>query len=103
MVFEVGGDGPLSRDHLVEALHAERCLARRYFYPGVHRMEPYASTSPMAGSWLGNTEALADRVMVLPTGTSVSPSVAHQVCDLVQRILDAGPAVRRALDGRAPR
>jgi len=31
----------LSRDQFVEILHAENVLARRYFYPGCHRMEPY--------------------------------------------------------------
>ena len=36
----------LSRDQLVSVLHAERVLARRYFYPGVHRMEPYRSYFP---------------------------------------------------------
>jgi dTDP-4-amino-4,6-dideoxygalactose transaminase len=35
----------LSRDDLLKVLHAENVLARRYFYPGCHRMEPYRSFS----------------------------------------------------------
>lgn len=33
----------ISRDALHKVLWAERVLARRYFYPGCHRMEPYRS------------------------------------------------------------
>ena len=41
-------DGPaagLTRDELVGILHAENILARRYFFPGCHRMEPYRDRS----------------------------------------------------------
>ena len=30
----------VSRDLLIKILHAENVIARRYFYPGCHRMEP---------------------------------------------------------------
>ena len=36
-----GRGGGRVRDDLVAALHAENVLARRYFYPGCHRLEPY--------------------------------------------------------------
>jgi dTDP-4-amino-4,6-dideoxygalactose transaminase/glycosyltransferase involved in cell wall biosynthesis len=49
----------LSRDELLQVLHAERVLARRYFYPGVHRMEPYRTLQPDAGRALPATERLA--------------------------------------------
>ena len=54
----------LQRDVLLEVLHGENVLARRYFYPGVHRMEPYRSTQPLVGSRLQETEALAQRVLI---------------------------------------
>ena len=38
----------ISRDELVQILQAENVLARRYFYPGCHRMEPYRSYYPHA-------------------------------------------------------
>lgn len=61
----------ISRDRLVEILHAENVLARRYFYPGCHQMEPYRSYYPHAGLLLPETEKLTQRVMSLPTGTAV--------------------------------
>ena len=38
----------LSRDELQRVLWAENVLARRYFFPGCHRMEPYRSLFPDA-------------------------------------------------------
>ena len=39
----------LSRDQLQRVLWAENIVARRYFYPGCHRMEPYRS---MPRTWV---------------------------------------------------
>lgn len=78
----------ISRDRLVEILHAENVLARRYFYPGCHQMEPYRSHYPHAGLLLPETEKLTQRVMSLPTGTAVDIDVAHQVCRLMQFLTD---------------
>ncbi len=96
VVVEVADDCALTRDQLVEVLHAEGCLARRYFYPGVHRMEPYASSSPMASHWLPNTEALTTRVMVLPNGSGVTPRDVEQVCAIITAAVNSAPAVREA-------
>jgi dTDP-4-amino-4,6-dideoxygalactose transaminase len=62
----------LSRDDLVRLLHAENVLARRYFYPGCHQMEPYRSYQPHASLLLPETTKLAQRVLLLPTGTAVT-------------------------------
>ncbi len=58
----------LHRDALLEVLHRDNVLARRYFYPGVHRMEPYRTTQPDVAARLPRTERLTQRVLVLPTG-----------------------------------
>lgn len=71
IVLEVSPEFPLSRDKLVEALHAENVLARKYFWPGCHNMEPYRSFYPHAGLVLPNTKRVAERVVVLPTGTAM--------------------------------
>jgi dTDP-4-amino-4,6-dideoxygalactose transaminase len=72
IVVEVDeGQTGLHRDHLMKVLHAENVLARRYFWPGCHRMEPYRSDDPHAGMLLPETEKLAERVLVLPSGTGV--------------------------------
>ncbi|MEH2069204.1 MAG: DegT/DnrJ/EryC1/StrS family aminotransferase [Nostoc sp.] len=60
----------ISRDKLLEILHAENVIARRYFYPGCHRMEPYHSYFPYARLLLPETEKLGDKVLLLPTGSS---------------------------------
>ena len=80
----------ISRDEIVQVLHAENVLARRYFYPGCHQMEPYRSYFPHAGLLLSNTEKLSKRVMSLPTGTGISPADAEQICTLVRFCVDHG-------------
>jgi dTDP-4-amino-4,6-dideoxygalactose transaminase len=77
VVIEVAPAFPVSRDRIVEVLHAENVLARRYFWPGCHNMLPYRAYYPNAGLLLSNTKAVAERVIVLPTGSSVdSPMIA---------------------------
>ncbi len=74
----------ISRDDLVAVLHAENVLARRYFYPGCHEMEPYRSFSPHAGLLLPETQLLTQRVMSLPTGTAVGPDEIEDVCAIIR-------------------
>jgi dTDP-4-amino-4,6-dideoxygalactose transaminase len=74
----------LSRDMLVKILHAENILARRYFYPGCHQMEPYRSYFPDAGLLLPETEKLTQKVLQLPTGTAVGTAEIDQVCNLMR-------------------
>jgi dTDP-4-amino-4,6-dideoxygalactose transaminase len=87
----------LSRDELQKALMAENVLARRYFYPGCHRMEPYRSYFPHARLMLPNTEWLSDRVLVLPTGTALSSNDISTICNIIRLAIDAAPDVRRAV------
>ena len=74
----------LTRDQLVSVLHAENVLARRYFYPGVHRMEPYRSYYPETRQSLPATEALAGRVLVLPTGAGVTFTDIQKICAIIR-------------------
>lgn len=66
IVLEVGDECPVSRDDLIAALHAENVLARKYFWPGCHGMQPYRDLFPHAGLLLPSTIAVAKRVVVLP-------------------------------------
>ncbi len=81
----------LSRDALQAVLHAENVLARRYFYPGCHRMEPYRSCLP--GVPLPETDRVAARVLTLPTGTAVGPEEIAQVCQVVRLAVAHGAQV----------
>jgi dTDP-4-amino-4,6-dideoxygalactose transaminase len=83
----------VSRDQLVEILHAENVRARRYFYPGCHRMEPYRSCFPHAGLLLPETEALVQRVMVLPTGTGIGTEEIRQICAIIRFVRHNGQEI----------
>jgi dTDP-4-amino-4,6-dideoxygalactose transaminase len=85
IVIELDSDGcVLTRDQILALLHAENIFARRYFYPGCHRMEPYRTLQPDAGSGLRNTEIVAERVIVLPTGERVDNLMIEQVCEVIR-------------------
>ncbi len=85
----------ISRDDLVHVLWAENVMARRYFYPGCHRMEPYLSRYPEAGTALPVTERLAERVIVLPTGTALVPEQIAVICQVITTAASHGEAIHR--------
>lgn len=87
----------ISRDVLVRVLHAENVLARRYFYPGCHQMEPYRSYFPHARLLLPETERLTQRVMSLPTGTAVGPDEIAQVCRIIHVAVEHGLELQERL------
>lgn len=89
VVLEIDEHFPASRDTLVSALHAENILARKYFWPGCHRMKPYQELYPNAGLLLPNTESVAERVMVLPTGTELPDGAVDSIAS-VFRVLATG-------------
>jgi dTDP-4-amino-4,6-dideoxygalactose transaminase len=87
----------IDRDQIVQALHAENILARRYFYPGCHRMEPYRSFFPHAGLLLPETERLANRIVVLPSGTAIGEDEVSGICQVVRLATANGRALRESL------
>jgi dTDP-4-amino-4,6-dideoxygalactose transaminase len=91
----------IGRDALIDVLHAENVIARRYFYPGCHRMEPYKSHFPHAGLLLPETERLAGRVLLLPNGTAVGPSEIDQICGIIRCAVEHAPALVRAWASKA--
>ena len=74
-----------SRDETIQMLHAENVLARKYFWPGCHRMEPYRTLDPEVGRDLPHTEEVAARVVVLPTGTAVNPETIRTIGGLLKK------------------
>jgi dTDP-4-amino-4,6-dideoxygalactose transaminase len=101
IVLEVdAAETGIARDDLVHVLEAENVLARRYFFPGAHRMEPYRSYQPQADLVLPRTNALAERVLTLPTGTAVSEQDVTRVCDIVELACRNGAELTRALRER---
>jgi dTDP-4-amino-4,6-dideoxygalactose transaminase len=86
---------PLDRDELVRVLTAENVVARRYFYPGCHRMEPYRTRYPWWDRSLPATNLLAARLMALPSGTAVSAADVDGICALIRLALEHAALVRR--------
>jgi dTDP-4-amino-4,6-dideoxygalactose transaminase len=88
VVIEIAPEFGCARDEVVTALHAENVLARRYFWPGCHRMQPYRELYPWADAHLPNTNDVAARVIVLPTGLAIGEEEIATIC-AVLRVLQA--------------
>jgi dTDP-4-amino-4,6-dideoxygalactose transaminase len=87
----------LTRDQLLEVLWCENVHARRYFFPGCHRMEPYRSLSPDAGVLLPHTEAVLERILMLPSGRAVGYDEIHTVCGILRDAVQRAGEVRARL------
>lgn len=77
-----------SRDELVAELHKHNVIARKYFWPGCHRMEPYRSLQPLADQRLPVTNGVAANVLVMPTGTSVTLQDIDRVGGIVKNFAE---------------
>jgi dTDP-4-amino-4,6-dideoxygalactose transaminase len=94
VVLEVDPESAgIDRDRLQKILWAENVLARRYFFPGCHRHEPYRSFIPHAGLLLPNTEWLTERVLTLPTGTAVTVDSVTRITDLIRFAVDRAESI----------
>jgi dTDP-4-amino-4,6-dideoxygalactose transaminase len=87
----------LNRDELVAVLQAENVLARKYFWPGCHRMAPYNSSSAHRQYALPETEKLAARILVLPTGTAVAKGEIIRICNILRSAIAQADKVRLAV------
>ncbi|HVG28336.1 MAG TPA: aminotransferase class I/II-fold pyridoxal phosphate-dependent enzyme [Pyrinomonadaceae bacterium] len=90
----------ISRDEVMQILWAENVVARRYFYPGCHRMEPYRSYYPHAGLVLPVTEQLVGQTLLLPNGTAVGEREIDEICAVIRLAVthgaEAAERLRRA-------
>jgi dTDP-4-amino-4,6-dideoxygalactose transaminase len=87
IVLDIGAGSPVTRDKIIEALHAENILARRYFWPGCHNMEPYKSYYPHAGLVLPNTSRVSAGVVVLPTGAAIGIDEIRAITSVIRALL----------------
>jgi dTDP-4-amino-4,6-dideoxygalactose transaminase len=90
----------LSRDQVVTILQAEGVLVRRYFFPGLHRMEPYRSEQP--DTKLPVTERLCERVIVLPASNAVTMPDVDAVTSLLRRIQRRAAALSKQVPRTIP-
>ena len=89
----------ISRDQVLQVLRAEGILARRYFAPVCHRVRPYSERPNQVD--LPATDALADRVLQLPTGTAVGPAELAAVSAVLRFVAAHGPEIARCLPASA--
>lgn len=79
VVFEVREGHPLTQDRLMERLKSAGIVARRYFYPGMHKAVPYNTRA-----WdLPQTDALCGRVLQVPSGDMVGDADIDRICDII--------------------
>jgi len=86
VVIEVDNSCAVSRDQIVTALHAENILARKYFWPGCHKMKPYSDLYPYAKSMLPNTIQVANRIIVLPNGITITTSDIYIIGRIIAQL-----------------
>jgi dTDP-4-amino-4,6-dideoxygalactose transaminase len=84
----------LDRDALRQVLVAENVLARRYFYPGCHRVAPYCE-GPVPE--LPVTDAALERCLSLPTGTAVDPKDIATIGQIIGLAVSSPAEVGRHL------
>ncbi|MCC9602040.1 aminotransferase class I/II-fold pyridoxal phosphate-dependent enzyme [Stieleria sp. JC731] len=74
-----------SRDQVMQRLHENSIRARRYFYPGCHRMEPYRSQPRNQNLNLPFTDIACQRVICLPTGSDIDEQDIERVCKIIRQ------------------
>lgn len=84
----------LSRDEIQTTLVAENVLARRYFYPGCHRVPPYVSRSHAE---LPATDRLTSRILCLPSGSGLDTDAIDVISKVLRTSIDHAPTVRQRL------
>lgn len=89
----------LSRDELQAVLRAENVLARRYFYPGIHRCTPYDELYPEAAERLPVTEALCAKVLQLPICQTIDADGARRIGQIVRAAHEQAVSIRHSLGG----
>jgi dTDP-4-amino-4,6-dideoxygalactose transaminase len=89
------------RDVLLSMLAAENVICRRYFYPGLHRCQPYLGRAAMRAPALPATDWLCQTLLQLPTGQAVTLTDVGQVCGLVRRIVAESDRINSELKIRA--
>jgi dTDP-4-amino-4,6-dideoxygalactose transaminase len=100
IVLEIDeAEAGLSRNQLCAILWRENVLARRYFYPGCHRMKPYCDMFPGAGANLPETERLCSRVLCLPNGTSLGADEIRRLCQIIRFAISQSAGIKERLAG----
>ena len=74
----------MSRDQLCEILHSKNVIARKYFYPGCHNMEPYKTIYKDQYNYLSITNKLCKETLVLPNSSEYDKDTISKVCEIIR-------------------
>jgi dTDP-4-amino-4,6-dideoxygalactose transaminase len=77
-----------SRDEIIAFLHRHNVIARKYFWPGVHRMVYYQANCSETPQEAPITDEVSAQVIVLPTGQAVSRQQIKSICELIECAID---------------
>ncbi len=82
VVMEVEERFPISQAELMQHLHNDGIIARRYFYPGMHEAPPYNEQD-----WnVPVTDGLCNRVLQLPSGEMIANDDIDRVCRSIEAV-----------------
>jgi dTDP-4-amino-4,6-dideoxygalactose transaminase len=84
----VGGEYPLTRDQLYEALKARNIHPRRYFYPLISDFPMYRGLPSAHGDNLPIASRIAQQVLCLPMYPALASSDLETIADLIARAIE---------------
>lgn len=87
IVIELAKDCAISRDRMIEGLQSENVMARRYFWPGCHRMKPFVEEAGGSMPPLKYSESVSERVIVLPASSSVDEEEIDVICSIISALI----------------
>lgn len=90
IIFVDKAEFGIGRDDLLSVLSSQGILARKYFSPGCHAMEPYVSLYPDSADVLPVTQRVSKEVLALPTGPQLNVRDIQEICKTIK---DLGPRV----------
>jgi dTDP-4-amino-4,6-dideoxygalactose transaminase len=85
IVIEINDE--IDRDMVLAIMQSENIIARRYFFPGCHNMEPYRSHSASFQWDLPVTESLVRHVLCLPNNASMSFAEIDKIVEILGFVL----------------
>lgn len=95
IVVRLDTNWPLSRADTLRILHAEKIVARPYYYPALHQKD---MAYPHIAADLPETDRLAEHFMLLPCGHHVDEHDIGQITALLAMLRQQAPAIRRQLE-----
>ena len=96
VLVKINESWPLSRENTLTLLHAEKLLARPYYYPALHTKS--TSYRTVRSSSLQVTDRMSECLMLLPCGDFVSIEDISGIADILIFLQEKGPEVQASFE-----